>query len=72
MWNGGIVKICLYSAPRSHSFRTPRLRRELASTSAARMAVVHPRFYLQAVGVVKELQRQLALLREKEPGSGRQ
>lgn len=47
-----------------------QLRRELASTSAARMAVVHPRLYLQAVGVIKDLQRQLAELREKKPATG--
>jgi glycosyltransferase involved in cell wall biosynthesis/Flp pilus assembly protein TadD len=44
--------------------RYPRLRSELAHTAPARLAVVHPKMFLQAVAVIHDLHRQLAQLRQ--------
>jgi glycosyltransferase involved in cell wall biosynthesis/SAM-dependent methyltransferase len=45
--------------------RNAGLRRELASTPRAPLALVHPRLFLQAIGVILDLRRQLAGREEK-------
>ena len=51
--------------------QNPALRRELANVPAHRLALVHPRLFLQAVAVIQELRRQLeAPLSDRAPASG--
>ncbi len=46
--------------------QSARLQRELAFTQTARLPLVHPKMFLQAVGVIQDLRRQVANLREQK------
>jgi hypothetical protein len=47
------------------------LRRELQSAPRARLPLVHPNMFLQAVGMIQELRRQLGTVRQQQsPAAG--